>query len=129
MTKSNYTLPTSTNQPTSDNAWDFEDEFCRRINKIRGVSDLFFCVGEGSERQLKSEGAFGLHYILEDCSEELRAICYRMLRWKEDREDRLERTMKDFIDYLEAQADDIDPKGLRQMAANLRGVLGQGGAR
>ena len=81
MTKSYYKSNTSIKQaPTGINHpdFDFEGEFCSRINKIKGIADLFFCAGSG-DTQLTSTGTFGISYVLEDCAEELRAICYKML--------------------------------------------------
>lgn len=64
----------------NDPQFDFEGSFCSRLNKLQAVSDLFFCMGEGSDRQLTSNGAFGIHYVLHDIAEELRSICYKMLK-------------------------------------------------
>lgn len=65
----------------NDPNFDFESEFFRRINKIRSISDLFFCSGNSDFTEITSYGSFGLHYVLEDCAEELRAICCKMLEW------------------------------------------------
>jgi hypothetical protein len=82
MTKSYYKPNPSIVQGKLPNInhpdFNFETEFCKRINKIRGIADLFFCAGTG-EQAMTSEGIFGIHYMLEDCAEELRAICYKML--------------------------------------------------
>jgi hypothetical protein len=62
--------------------FDFEGEFCKRINKIHALADLFFCTGTGSgqDRQFTSNGAFGIHYILDEMAEELFEIFYKMLQ-------------------------------------------------
>ncbi|MBA3009715.1 MAG: hypothetical protein KKF12_12300 [Proteobacteria bacterium] len=79
MTKTKYTPPTPNVQATINNPdFKFETEFCYRINKIRAIADLFFCAGTG-DAHISSEGLFGVHYILEDCVEDLRKICYKML--------------------------------------------------
>jgi len=127
MTKSYYKAPTSTAQPTIEDDFDFEDGFCRRLNKIQGIAELFCFVDAESRPNFSIESYSGISNILKDTGKELRSICYKMLEWEGDRENRLERTMKNFIDHLESQADDIEPERLRQMAANLRGVLGKGG--
>ena len=62
--------------------FNFESEFCSRINKIRGIADLFFAERIGESRCLTENGCNGIHYVLEDCAEELRAICYKMLKWE-----------------------------------------------
>lgn len=82
MSKKYYTLPTSPDQPTIDDDFDFEDGFCSRLNKIQAIADLFFCIGESKNQSISSTGFFGLHNVLADSAEELRAICYKMLEWE-----------------------------------------------
>ena len=69
----------------NDSGFDLEDSFCHRLNKIRGIADLFFCMktGPGADRQVTAEGAFGIHNTLMDAAEELRVICYKMLENQE----------------------------------------------
>ena len=63
MTKSNYKTSTPIDQeakptPTfyhrgikiDDSDFDFEDSFCARLNKLKGLADLFFCMGESGDR-------------------------------------------------------------------------------
>lgn len=82
--------------------FDLENSFCSRLNQIIGISDLFFCMGQGGDRQLTSEGAFGIHYTLEEVAEELRSICYHMME-------------KDTTSYLveraKARGHDVGPGG------------------
>ena len=67
------------NEPMVSPDFDLEDSFCSRLNKIIGIGDLFFCMGQGGDRQVTSEGAYGIYHTLEDAAEELRTICYFMM--------------------------------------------------
>ncbi|MCF8076384.1 MAG: hypothetical protein K9K87_09505 [Desulfotignum sp.] len=59
--------------------FDLEDSFCSRLNQVVGIADLFFCMGQGGDRQITSSGAYGVHRTLEEAAEELRTICYWMM--------------------------------------------------
>lgn len=79
MTKAYYKPTKPIVQPHIDDDFDFEDGFCRRLNKIKGIAELFFCAGSGEASIITPEGYFGIHNILEETTEELRTICYKML--------------------------------------------------
>ncbi len=66
-----------------DPDFDFEDSFCRRLNKLHGIADMFSNMGESGERQFTPKGCFGICNTLEDVAKELWAICYTMLENQE----------------------------------------------
>ena len=57
---------------------DIEEDFCRNIDKIRGIADLLFSYAESQSQLLTQKGAFGLHYTLEDAAKELHGMFYNM---------------------------------------------------
>jgi hypothetical protein len=68
------------NEKLGDKDFDLEDSFCARLNQVAGIADLFFCMGQGGDRQITSSGAYGIHRTLEEAAEELRSICYWMMK-------------------------------------------------
>ena len=64
----------------NDPNFDLEDSFCSRLNQIRGVAGLFHAALRHEGRSLHEEECNGIHNILEDAAEELRIICYHMLK-------------------------------------------------
>ena len=72
------------NEKMGTKDFDLEDAFCSRLNQIVGIADLFSCMGESGERQITRKGAFGISRALEDAAEELRSICYRMMKADDD---------------------------------------------
>ena len=71
------------NEELSSPNFDLEDSFNARLNQIIGVADLFYVMGESGEREVTSQGAMGIHNVLEDAAEELRTICYFMMEKEE----------------------------------------------
>ena len=76
--KSNH-KPIST---IDDPSFDFEEEFCNRVYKMRGVAELFIHVDAESRPVFSVEAYHGISYMIKDTAEELQAICYKMLEWE-----------------------------------------------
>ena len=82
MTKSNYKPTTTIVQDKipniNDPGYDIEDEFHRKINKIRGIAELILHVDYESRPVFSSAAYHGISYMLIDTAEELRKICLKM---------------------------------------------------
>jgi len=86
MTKPHCKATTSIDQGNIANLnnpnFDIEDGFCRRLNKIRGIAELFRHVDAESRPVFSVEAYSGISNILKDTTEEIREICYKMFEWQ-----------------------------------------------
>ncbi len=84
MTKPYYKPPTPIDQaeiipfPSIDTQ-DLEGEFCKRVDKLKAISKLFFCEGAKETRSLTTRDCNGLHFLIEDIAEELKTVFY--MQW------------------------------------------------
>ncbi|MBA3009713.1 MAG: hypothetical protein KKF12_12310 [Proteobacteria bacterium] len=98
------------------------------LSMILGIAELFSCKCEGETRTLSNRACDGIFLTLSGAVKEIQGLIdsetkqFMELERKcnPGRQTRLERTLKDFIAYLE---DPDDKPDMKTMAANLRQVM------